>query len=126
MSAIPYTVAALVITATACAASLAAPQAHPKPDALSCALHISSQGRTVTLTAEAQAAVAMRGTYTLTVEHRGRAGRSTLRQADAFDLKAGQRSVLATASFTGRARDLTVDLTLEANGQRKTCSALTL
>lgn len=126
MSALPYTVAALVVAATTCPAGLATLQAHPITDAMVCELHLSEQGRTVTLTAQAQAHRATRGVYSLTLNHRSAGGRSTMRQGGEFDLKAGERGVLGQASFTGRARDLDAKLTLNANGQRKTCSALTL
>lgn len=126
MSAIPYAIAGLVITATACTAGLAKQQTDAKPEALVCELRLSEQGNTVTVTAQARAQQATRGTYSLTVEQRSAGGRSTIRQGGEFDLKAGAHSVLSEASFTARARDLDAELTLEANGQRKTCRALTL
>jgi len=126
MSAIPYAVAALVITGTTCAAGLATLQAHPTPDALVCELHLSEHRGTVTLTAEAQTHHATRGVYSLTVDHRSAGGRSTMRQGGEFDLKAGERGVLSQASFAARARDLSAELTLNANGQSTACSALTL
>ena len=126
MSAIPATVTALIITATACAASLAPPQAKPGPDALTCELRLSQQGHIVTLTAQAQAPQATRGTYSLKVEQRSAGGRSNIRQGGEFDLIAGEPGVLAEVSFTARARDLNAELTIEAHGQSKTCSALTL
>jgi hypothetical protein len=126
MSAIPYTVAALVITGVACTASLATPPAGQKAQDLTCELRLTESGSTVTLSAEAQAHRAMRGTYTLTVDQRSGGGRSTIRQGGDFDLKPGERSVLGEARFNARARDINAELTLEANGQRKTCHRLTV
>lgn len=126
MSVMPYTVAALVITAAACTAGLATPQAQPETDVLMCELRLSEQGRTVTLTAEAHAHRATKGTYSLTVDQRNSGGRSTIRQGGEFDLQAGERSVLSETSFAARARDLNAELTIEANGERKTCAARSL
>lgn len=126
MSAIPYTVAALVITSVACTAGLATPQAGQKPEALTCELRLSESGSTVTLSAEARAREAISGTYDLTIDQRSGGGRSTIRQDGAFDLKPGERSVLGEARFTARARDISAELTIKANGQRKTCHTLSL
>ena len=126
MSAIPYVVAALVISGAACTAGLATPQAGQKADALVCDLRLTERGTTVTLIAEAKAQQAIHGTYHLEIDQRSTGGRSTIRQGGEFDLQAGERSVLTEASFTARARDISAALTIEANGQRKTCRVLSL
>jgi len=125
----PHTVAALVIAGVAGTASLAtAPTAPTTPDAktLTCELRLTQTGRTVTLVADAHALHATRGTYTLTVEQRSAGNHATIRQGGEFDLRSGQRSTLAEAQFAGRARDLSAELTLQADGQRQTCATLSL
>lgn len=126
MSAMPYTIAALVISGAACTASLATSQGAPASDALVCELRLSESSRQVTISAEAQAHQAMRGTYQLEIDQRSAGGRSTIRQGGEFDLKAGERTTLSEASFSGRARDFNAELTVKANGQSRTCRSAAL
>ncbi|MFN7002678.1 MAG: curli-like amyloid fiber formation chaperone CsgH [Roseinatronobacter sp.] len=126
MSAMPYTIAALVITGAACTASLATSQGAPSSEALVCELRLTETNRMVTIAAEAQARHAMRGTYQLDIDQRSAAGRSTIRQGGEFDLKAGERATLGEASFSGRAQDFNAELTVMANGQIRTCRSASL
>lgn len=126
MSAMPYTIAALVITGAACTASLATSQGPGRSDALICALHLTETNRQVTISAEATAHQAVRGTYQLEIDQRSGAGRATIRQGGEFDLQAGERATLSEASFSGHARDVTAELTVKANGQTRTCRAAAL
>ncbi|MCC5964874.1 MAG: hypothetical protein JJU24_01945 [Natronohydrobacter sp.] len=126
MSAMPYTIAALVITGAACTASLATSQGAPASEALVCELRLTESNRQVTIAAEAEARQTLRGTYQLNIDQRSAAGRSTIRQGGEFDLKAGERTTLGQASFSGRARDFDAELTVKANGQTKTCRSAAL
>lgn len=126
MSAMPYTIAALVITGAACTASLATSQNAPSNDALICELRLSESNRQVTIAAEAQARHAMRGTYRLEIDQRSAGGRATIRQGGEFDLKAGERATLGEAVFSGRARDFNAELTIKANGQTQSCRSAAL
>ncbi|WP_139257532.1 curli-like amyloid fiber formation chaperone CsgH [Natronohydrobacter thiooxidans] len=127
MSAMTYTIAALVITGAACTASLATSQNDASAsEALVCELRLTETNRQVTIAAEAKARQAMRGTYELNIDQRSAAGRSTIRQGGEFDLKAGERSTLGQASFSGRARDFNAELTVKANGQTRTCRSAAL
>jgi len=123
MSAIPYSIAALVITGAACTASLATSQAGSTkpPEALVCALELSESNRQVTITATAQAAQAVRGTYQLEIDQRSAGGRSTIRQGGEFDLKSGEKATLGEARFSGKAQEFQAEMTIKANGQSKTC-----
>lgn len=126
MSAMPYTIAALVITGAACTASLATSQNSTAPEALVCELRLTENNRQVTIAAEAQARHATHGTYQLDIDQSSAHGRSTIRQGGEFDLKAGERATLGEASFSGRARDFKAELTVKANGQTKTCRSAAL
>ncbi len=131
MSVMPYTIAALVITGAACTASLAtsqgaASQSATAKEALVCALHLRETSRQVTIIAEATAHHALHGTYQLDIDQRSASGRATIRQGGAFDLKPGESATLSEASFAGRARDFTAELTLKANGQTHTCRSAAL
>ena len=126
MSAIPYTLAALVITGAACTASLATSQADKQPQALVCAIALSESDQQVTITATARAAHAVRGTYQLEIDQRSAGGRATIRQGGEFDLKAGEKATLSEARFRGRTRDFQAELTVMANGQSKTCGSAKL
>ncbi len=126
MSAIPYTIAALVITGAACTASLATSQAEKPSAVLVCALELSESQRQVTITASARAAQAVRGTYQLEIDQRSANGRSTIRQGGEFDLKKGEKATLGEASFRGKAHEFEAELTIKANGQTKSCRSATL
>ncbi|MCC5954849.1 MAG: hypothetical protein JJU07_02025 [Natronohydrobacter sp.] len=126
MSAMPYTIAALVISGAACTASLATSQGAPASEALVCELRLTESNRQVTIAAEAEARQALHGTYQLNIDQRSAGGRSTIRQGGEFDLKAGERTTLGQASFSGRARDFNAELTVKANGQTKTCRSAAL
>lgn len=126
MSAIPYSVAALVLTGMACTTGLATSKAARGSDALVCELRLSESNRQVTVAAHAQAHEAMRGTYALEIEQRSSGGRATIRQGGEFDLRAGEKAVLGEARLAGRARDLTAELTVTANGKTRTCGAAEL
>lgn len=126
MTAMPYTIAALVITGAACTASLATSQNTTEPEALVCELRLTETNRQVTIAAEAEARKSLHGTYELNIDQRGAAGRSTIRQGGEFDLKAGERATLGQASFSGRARDFNAELTVKANGLTRTCRSASL
>ncbi|ATX67071.1 curli-like amyloid fiber formation chaperone CsgH [Roseinatronobacter bogoriensis] len=126
MSAIPYTIAALVLTGAACTASLATSRAEKPSEALVCALELSENQRQVTITASARAAQPLRGTYQLEIDQRSANGRSTIRQGGEFDLKSGEKATLGEARFSGRADEFEAELTIKANGQTKTCRSTTL
>lgn len=126
MSAMPYTIAALVITGAACTASLATSQNAHANEAVVCELRLSESNRQVTIAAEAEARQAVRGTYELNIDQRSAGGRSTIRQGGDFDLKAGERTTLGQASFSGRSSDFNAELTVKANGQTKTCRSAAL
>ena len=123
MTAIPYSIAALVITGAACTASLATSQAEKAPEALVCALEVSERQQNVTITATARAPKATSGTYTLEIDQRSAAGRATIRQGGDFDLKAGEKTTLSEAQFRGKAREFQAELTVTANGQTSTCGS---
>lgn len=126
MSAMPYTIAALVITGAACTASLATSQNTTDPEALVCELRLTETNRQVMIAAEAEARKALHGTYELNIDQRSAAGRSTIRQGGEFDLKAGERATLGQASFSGRAQDFNAELTVKANGLTRTCRSAAL
>lgn len=126
MSASSYAIAALVITGVASTAGLALSHSTRAPEALVCELRLTEAARHVTLSAEAEARQAVRGTYQLDIDQRSSGGRSTIRQGGEFDLRAGERAVLGEASFSGRARDLDARLSVTSNGQTKTCRATAL
>ncbi|MBN2760853.1 MAG: hypothetical protein JXQ79_10160 [Rhodobacteraceae bacterium] len=126
MSVFPYTVAALVIAGVASTASLATSQDGPEPAELSCALHLSQTGQTVTLTAEAHAPLAIQGTYTLVVHQSGSGGRVTIQQGGTFDLRPNQRIRLGEAQLSANRRALSAELTLIAGDQRRTCTDFSL
>lgn len=126
MTAMPYTIAALVITGAACTASLATSQNTTEPEALVCELRLTETNRQVTIAAEAEARKALHGTYELNIDQRSAAGRSTIRQGGEFDLKAGERATLGQASFSGRAQDFNAELTVKANGLTRTCRSAAL
>lgn len=126
MSAIPYTIAALVITGAACTASFATSQADKIPKALVCTLDLSETHQQVTIKATAQSAQALRGTYQMEIDQRSAGGRSTIRQGGEFELKAGEQTILSETQFRGKAREFQAELTVTANGQNKTCRSAKL
>lgn len=126
MTVLPPTLAAFVVVGVACSASLATSHSDPPGPVLACELRLSQSGQTVTVTAMAQAPRATRGTYTLHVQQAGAGGRVTIRQSGEVDLQPGARVLLGDAQFTGHARDLSAELTLEADGQQRTCTDFSL
>ncbi len=126
MSATPYVVSALVIAGVASTAGIALSH-HSRPaEPVICELHLTEARRQVTVIAEAEARQPAAGTYTLEIDQRSGAGRSSVRQEGEFDLKAGERTTLGEAQFTGRARDVDARLTLTSDGKTRHCDRISL
>jgi hypothetical protein len=126
MMASPHIVAALVVAGCATGAGLALSSPSATPEPLVCELTLTEVRRQVTVTAEAHARQPVHGTYALEIDQRSAGGTSTIRQGGDFDLSAGEEAILATTRLSGRKRDVDARLTVTANGQTRTCSAITL
>ncbi|TVR48344.1 MAG: hypothetical protein EA386_04590 [Rhodobacteraceae bacterium] len=126
MTASPHIAAALVVAGVATGAGLALSSPPPSPEPLVCELTLTEARRQVTVTAEAHARRPVQGTYVLEIDQRSAGGTSTIRQGGDFDLSAHEAAILATTRLSGRKRDVDARLTVTANGQTRTCSAITL
>ncbi|MGY6549418.1 MAG: curli-like amyloid fiber formation chaperone CsgH [Roseinatronobacter sp.] len=144
MSVKSYSIAALILTGAACTASLATSRgesaARPTPvpvttatlplaqgsAPIACAVRVSERARQVTIAAEATARRAIHGTYRLTIDQRGGAGRATILQQGEFVLKPGERATLGEASLSGRARDFVAELEVTSGGQVQSCRSVSL
>lgn len=125
MSTFPYTIAALVISGAACTASLATSN-QPQQDALICELHLSEAKHETTITATAKARQPVKGSYELTISQRSAGGTAQIRQEGEFDLSSGAETILGEATLSARARDISADLSVHANGQTQRCGATAL
>ena len=131
MSRFPALVGAVVILGAACTASLATSsrsdhaQGDASPD-LVCELHLTESAGQVHLRAQATSPAARSGTYRLEVLHRGSGGQSQIKQGGEFDLRAGETTTLGEASFSGTARQISADLTLQSGALTRRCSKAAL
>jgi len=110
-------------SATALAAACAIPLgAQTGADAtLSCALEITETAGIVTARGTVKAKAAAAGNYALSLRRSDASGAAAVTQGGAFELGAGESLTLGQALFTGRARDITGAMTIEAGGTRIDC-----